>query len=69
MMTHYMQAKRSGIKCIILPEQNKKDYNDLPQFIVEGIDVHFVSDYPQIYDIAFSPTGTPSTTPSMTAST
>ncbi|KAJ8985626.1 hypothetical protein NQ317_015121 [Molorchus minor] len=46
-------AKRSGIKCIILPEENKKDFNDLPSFITEGLEVHFVSQYEQIYDIVF----------------
>ncbi|KAJ8946611.1 hypothetical protein NQ318_007213 [Aromia moschata] len=46
-------AKRSGIKCIILPEENKKDFNDLPSFITEGLEVHFVSQYEQIYNIVF----------------
>ncbi|KAF5289191.1 hypothetical protein FQR65_LT00077 [Abscondita terminalis] len=48
-------AKRSGVKCIILPEENKKDYNDLPQFITDGLEVHFVSNYDEIYKIAFNP--------------
>ncbi|KAK5649410.1 hypothetical protein RI129_000439 [Pyrocoelia pectoralis] len=47
-------AKRSGVKCIILPEENKKDYNDLPNFITEGLEVHFVSNYNEIFDIVFS---------------
>lgn len=47
-------AKRSGVKCIILPEENKKDYNDLPQFITEGLEVHFVNNYNEIFDIVFS---------------
>ncbi|XP_017773032.1 PREDICTED: lon protease homolog, mitochondrial isoform X2 [Nicrophorus vespilloides] len=46
-------AKRSGVKCIILPEENKKDYTDLPGFITEGLEVHFVSTYDEIYKIAF----------------
>ncbi|KAK4880984.1 hypothetical protein RN001_004303 [Aquatica leii] len=48
-------AKRSGVKCIILPEENKKDYNDLPQFITDGLEVHFVSSFDEIYKIVFSP--------------
>lgn len=47
------QAKRSGVKCIILPEENKKDFNDLPKFITEGLEVHFVSHYDEIYNIVF----------------
>ncbi|KAH1005202.1 hypothetical protein HUJ04_006231 [Dendroctonus ponderosae] len=46
-------AKRSGVKCIILPEENKKDFNDLPTFITEGLEVHFVSHVNEIYKIAF----------------
>ncbi|XP_072401412.1 lon protease homolog, mitochondrial [Diabrotica undecimpunctata] len=46
-------AKRSGVKCIILPEENKKDFNDLPAFITEGLEVHFVGTFDQVYDIVF----------------
>ncbi|XP_018567011.1 lon protease homolog, mitochondrial isoform X2 [Anoplophora glabripennis] len=46
-------AKRSGVRCIILPEENKKDFNDLPKFITEGLEVHFVSHYDEIYNIVF----------------
>ncbi|MCP9257867.1 Lon protease-like, mitochondrial [Dirofilaria immitis] len=47
-------AKRAGVNCIILPEENRKDFSDLPDFIRENVDVHFVSHYDQIYDIIFS---------------
>jgi Lon-like ATP-dependent protease len=47
------QAKRVGVKCIILPEENKKDYNDLPSFITEGLEVHFVNQYEDVYKIVF----------------
>lgn len=46
-------AKRSGVKCILLPEENKKDFNDLPAFITEGLEVHFVSIYEHIDKIVF----------------
>ncbi|XP_074029026.1 lon protease homolog, mitochondrial isoform X2 [Leptinotarsa decemlineata] len=49
-------AKRSGIKCIILPDENKKDFNDLPKFITEGLEVHFVSNFNEIYKIVFEET-------------
>ncbi|KAB0800359.1 hypothetical protein PPYR_06099 [Photinus pyralis] len=58
-------AKRSGVKCIILPEENKKDYNDLPQFITEGLEVHFVNNYNEIFDIVFSPATSTITPPSV----
>ncbi|XP_004632837.2 lon protease homolog, mitochondrial [Octodon degus] len=46
-------AKRAGVTCIILPEENKKDYYDLADFITEGLEVHFVEHYNQVFDIAF----------------
>ncbi|KAL3278224.1 hypothetical protein HHI36_013563 [Cryptolaemus montrouzieri] len=47
-------AKRSGVKCIILPDENKKDFDDLPKFISEGLEVHFVKQFDEIYQIVFS---------------
>lgn len=49
-----MQAKRVGVSCIILPEENKKDYNDLAKFITEGLEVHFVSNYSDVFNIVFN---------------
>ncbi|XP_033219061.1 lon protease homolog, mitochondrial isoform X2 [Belonocnema kinseyi] len=46
-------AKRAGITCIILPEENKKDFNDLPKYITDGLEVHFVSKIDDIYRICF----------------
>ncbi|KAL4608015.1 lon protease, mitochondrial-like [Arapaima gigas] len=46
-------AKRAGVTCIILPSENKKDFSDLPEFVTEGLEVHFVDHYQQIFDIAF----------------
>ncbi|KAJ8374684.1 hypothetical protein SKAU_G00052640 [Synaphobranchus kaupii] len=46
-------AKRAGVTCIIMPSENKKDFSDLPDFITEGLEVHFVEHYHQIYNIVF----------------
>ncbi|XP_050426258.1 lon protease homolog, mitochondrial-like isoform X2 [Adelges cooleyi] len=46
-------ARRENINCLILPEENKKDYDELPKYITEGLEVHFVSYYKEIYDIVF----------------
>uniref|UniRef100_A0A6J0SJZ1 Lon protease homolog, mitochondrial n=1 Tax=Pogona vitticeps TaxID=103695 RepID=A0A6J0SJZ1_9SAUR len=46
-------AKRAGVTCIILPSENKKDYSDLAEFITEGLEVHFVEHYDEIFDIVF----------------
>ncbi|XP_023944107.2 lon protease homolog, mitochondrial isoform X3 [Bicyclus anynana] len=46
-------AKRVGVTCVILPEENRRDFDDLPSFIREGIDVHFVGEYEDVFKIAF----------------
>ena len=45
------QAKRVGVNCVILPSENRKDYSDLPSYITDGLEVHFVDHYRDIYDI------------------
>ncbi|CAH8554341.1 unnamed protein product [Schistosoma turkestanicum] len=47
-------AKRGGITTIILPETNRKDFDDLAPFIKENLQVHFVQHYKEIFPIAFS---------------
>ncbi|XP_042893867.1 lon protease homolog, mitochondrial-like [Penaeus japonicus] len=46
-------AKRVGVKCVIMPAENKKDYSDLPEFITEGLEVHFADNYEDVYRVAF----------------
>ena len=48
------QAKRVGVNCVILPAENRKDYSDLPSYITDGLEVHFVDHYSEIYDIVFA---------------
>ena len=38
---------------LALPEDNQKDFTDLEDYIKEGLEVHFISSYDQLYDIAF----------------
>ncbi|KAH9319651.1 hypothetical protein KI387_021420, partial [Taxus chinensis] len=45
-------AKRSEIKSVIFPMANKRDYDELAANVKEGIDVHFVDEYSQIFNIA-----------------
>ena len=42
-----------GVDCIILPAENRKDFSDLPSYISDGLEVHFVEDYSEIFDIVF----------------
>ncbi|XP_055700250.1 lon protease homolog, mitochondrial isoform X2 [Phlebotomus papatasi] len=46
-------AKRTGVTCIILPDENKKDFTELPDYIKEGLDIHFVDKYEDVFRIAF----------------
>jgi len=50
----FIQARRSGVNCLILPVDNKKDFEELPTYITEGLEVHFAETYEDVYKIAFS---------------
>ena len=46
-------AKRSGVKTLIFPFDNRKDYEELPDYIKKGVQPFFVSTYRDVYEIAF----------------
>jgi ATP-dependent Lon protease len=46
-------ARRAGLEILIFPEENKKDYEDLEDYLREGIEVHFVKKYSDVFAIAF----------------
>lgn len=48
-----LAAKRADVKTIILPDANRRDFEDLPDFIKEGIDAHFVKHYSEVFKVAF----------------
>ena len=41
------------MKTIIFPSANRRDFDELAPNVKEGLDVHFVDDYGQIFDLAF----------------
>ncbi|GAB0086329.1 Lon protease homolog, mitochondrial [Sergentomyia squamirostris] len=45
-------AKRIGVTCIILPDENRKDYTELQDYIKEGLEIHFVNNYEDVFKIA-----------------
>ncbi|KAL6648271.1 hypothetical protein ACP70R_012495 [Stipagrostis hirtigluma subsp. patula] len=47
-------ARRSGVKTIIFPSANRRDFDELASNVKEGLEVHFVDKYSEIYDIAFT---------------
>ena len=46
-------ARRSGLVELILPKDNIADYEELPDYIREGIEIHFVEHYDEVFNIAF----------------
>ncbi|KAA8545246.1 hypothetical protein F0562_020030 [Nyssa sinensis] len=46
-------ARRSDVKTIIFPSANRRDFDELAPNVKEGLEVHFVDDYSQIFDLAF----------------
>ncbi|XP_073288036.1 lon protease homolog 1, mitochondrial-like [Primulina huaijiensis] len=46
-------ARRSDVKTIVFPSANRRDFDELAPNVKEGLEVHFVDDYSQIYDLAF----------------
>lgn len=47
-----LAARRAKIKKVILPEQNKKDLQDLPKEIQEALEFIFVDSVKQVFDVA-----------------
>jgi len=48
-----MAARRAGIKCLIFPEECRRDFDELPDYLKEGLDVNYATDYASVYDVAF----------------
>mmetsp|Transcript_18326 Transcript_18326/g.26895 ORF Transcript_18326/g.26895 Transcript_18326/m.26895 type:complete len:1034 (-) Transcript_18326:176-3277(-) len=48
-----MAARRAGIKCLIFPAANKRDYDELPDYLKDGLEVHFADDYSTVREVAF----------------
>ncbi|XP_067947023.1 lon protease homolog, mitochondrial-like [Watersipora subatra] len=46
-------AKRAGINCVLLPEENRTDFVELDDNIKEQLEVHFVSKYEDVFKVLF----------------
>lgn len=46
-------ARRSGLKTLIFPKDNVRDYDELPEYIKKGLAIHFVQHYDEVFSIAF----------------
>jgi len=46
-------ARRSGLKILVFPQDNRQDFEDLPDYLKEGLDAHFVKSFDDVYRIVF----------------
>lgn len=46
-------AKRENIHKIIAPKKNKRDFDELPQHVKKGVDMYFVENYKDVYQLIF----------------
>ena len=47
-------ARRVGVNTLILPIDNKRDFEELPDYIKEGIEVHFADYFDDVLTVAYA---------------
>jgi ATP-dependent Lon protease len=52
-----LAARRAGITNVILPELNRRNLEDLPPYVVKGMDFIFVSDVTEVFEVALLKAG------------
>lgn len=46
-------ARRAGCKALVFPQTNRRDFDELPAYLKEGLEVHFATDYSEVFAVAF----------------
>ena len=46
-------ARRQKITTLILPDANRGDYDELPEYLKSGLTVHFAKQYGDVYQVVF----------------
>ena len=46
-------ARRAGIAEVILPADNERDYDELPEYLKEEIEVHFAATFNDVAELCF----------------
>ncbi|CAM2981119.1 MULTISPECIES: endopeptidase La [Streptomyces] len=54
-----LAAHRAGVTTVIIPKRNEPDLDDVPEEVLDGLDVHPVSDVRQVLELALTPAQTP----------
>ncbi len=47
-------ARRAGLKRIVIPTQNKKDYVELPEHLKENLEVFYAKTFQDVFKVAFA---------------
>jgi ATP-dependent Lon protease len=48
-----MAARRANIGTIVLPAANQRDFDEIPEYLKEGLDVYYAEEYNQVFEVAF----------------
>ena len=48
-------ARRAGIDVVILPEDNRRDFDELPAYLRDGLDARFAAHFDDVAAAAFAP--------------
>ena len=46
-------SRRVGLEVLVFPEGNRKDFEELPDYLKEGLEVHYASRYKDVFKVAF----------------
>lgn len=46
-------ARRAGCKALIFPQANRRDFDELPAYLKDGLEVHFATEYSDVFAVAF----------------
>lgn len=49
-----MGARRAGIKVIVLPSACQRDFDEIPDYLKEGLEVHFAEEYSTVFEVALN---------------
>ena len=47
-------ARRASLPELIMPEANRRDFEELPDYLREGLQIHYVKRYPEVAEIVFN---------------
>jgi len=47
-------ARRAGCHVLVFPHGNRRDFDELPEYLREGLEVHYASEYNDVFRVAFA---------------